>query len=40
MSKQDLVPKACYVVYPGEKCYPIADDVEALPIRAIDQIWD
>jgi predicted AAA+ superfamily ATPase len=38
-SKEDLCPKACYVVYPGKKSYPLAADVEVLPLHAIDKIW-
>lgn len=38
-SKEDLQPQACYVVYPGEQAYPLAENVEVLPIHQIDQIW-
>jgi uncharacterized protein len=38
-SKEDLCPKACYVVYPGKQSYPLAEDVEVLPLHAIEQIW-
>ena len=39
-SKEDLSPKACYVVYPGQQAYPLAEDVEALPINQIERVWE
>jgi predicted AAA+ superfamily ATPase len=38
-SKDDLHPQACYVVYPGPQVYPLAEDVEAVPIDQIERIW-
>jgi len=37
--RQDLQPTASYVVYPGERIYPLADGVEALPLPQVRQIW-
>ena len=39
-SKNDLSPKACYVVYPGQQAYPLTEDVEALPVNQIERIWE
>ncbi len=39
-SYKDLQPQACYVVYPGNIAYPIADSVEALPLIQISKIWE
>ena len=39
-SKNDLSPKACYVVYPGQQAYPLTEDVEALPLNQIERIWE
>ncbi len=38
-AKSDLQPKACYVIYPGTKSYPLTDSVEVLPLSQISKIW-
>ena len=37
-ARADLVPRAMYVVYPGEDRYPLADGVEALPVSEVARI--
>jgi predicted AAA+ superfamily ATPase len=39
-AQNDLRPKACYVVYPGTTSYPLAKEVEALPLAQINKIWE
>jgi len=38
-ARQDLQPKACYVVYPGAIAYPLTKSVEVLPLTQISTIW-
>ena len=38
-SKDDIHPQASYVIYPGEHAYPLAEDVEALPLHRLERIW-
>jgi hypothetical protein len=40
ISKDDLKPRVCYVVYPGQQAYPLAKDVEAVPISQLERIWE
>jgi len=39
-AKRDLAPRATYVVYPGQKCWPMAEDVEVLPLEEIARITE
>jgi len=39
-SKDDLHPQACYVLYPGKHAYPLAEDVEVLPVNQMERIWE
>lgn len=38
-AKEDLHPLACYVIYPGQRDYPLSESVEVLPLSEIDIIW-
>jgi predicted AAA+ superfamily ATPase len=38
-AKEDLRPLACYVIYPGQRVYPLSEDIEVLPLSQIDKIW-
>lgn len=38
-AKKDLQPKACYVIFPGARSYPLSESVEVLPLSQIDKIW-
>lgn len=38
-AKKDLQPKACYVIFPGTRRYPLEESVEVLPLSEIDMIW-
>lgn len=38
-AKNDLQPKACYLIYPGSQHYQISNSVEVLPLSQIDKIW-
>jgi predicted AAA+ superfamily ATPase len=38
-ARQDLKPKASYVIYPGRTAYPIAESVEVLPLTEVTKIW-
>lgn len=37
-AKNDLQPKACYVIYPGVRAYPLSESVEVLPVSQINKI--
>ena len=37
--KEMLKPQKCYVVYPGQESYPIAEDIEILAMKDISKIW-
>jgi predicted AAA+ superfamily ATPase len=39
-AQKDLLPKACYVVYPGKTAYPLTKTVEVLPLTQINKIWE
>ncbi|MBN2594926.1 MAG: ATP-binding protein [Sedimentisphaerales bacterium] len=39
-AQKDLLPKACYVVYPGTIAYPLTKSVEVLPLTQINKIWE
>ena len=39
-AQKDLLPKACYVVYPGKTAYPLTKSVEVLPLTQINKIWE
>ncbi len=39
MAKEDLQPQKAYIIYPGSRCYPLADSVEVLPLEDIQKIW-
>lgn len=38
-AKEDLQPKASFIIYPGESAYPIAESVEVLGPDMIEKIW-
>jgi len=38
-AKEDLQPKASYVIYPGETAYPMTESVEVLSLDQIERIW-
>ena len=37
-ARDDLAPRAMYVVYPGRERFPLAKGVEALPVRQVARI--
>jgi len=39
-AKEDLQPKASFIIYPGKSAYPIAESVEVLGLDMIEKIWD
>lgn len=39
VAKEDLQPLACYVIYPGQRAYPLSEFVEVLPLTQLDKIW-
>ena len=39
-ARADLHAQASFVVYPGQRAYPMRQNVEALPLTQIDRIWD
>jgi predicted AAA+ superfamily ATPase len=39
-SHNDLQPQASYIVYPGTTAYPLAANIEALPVTQIETIWN
>jgi len=38
-AREDLQPKACYVVAPAERSYPLSESVEVLPLSEIERVW-
>jgi uncharacterized protein len=38
-SLEDLRPDKAFVIYPGQRSYPLSKTVEVLPLSQIDKIW-